>query len=80
MMMMFLKLIISFLSGIWEEYVQFVIHQFYGLDYVVLPVCERSQRNCPWSGALCELHITALQMFAVEGEEVATAVKVKGKF
>ncbi|KAK3855213.1 hypothetical protein Pcinc_038368 [Petrolisthes cinctipes] len=64
--------------GIWEEYVRFVIHQFYGLDYVVLPVCERSQRNCPWSGALCEFYITAIQMFAVEGEEDSTADKVKG--
>uniref|UniRef100_A0A0P4WF69 RRM domain-containing protein n=1 Tax=Scylla olivacea TaxID=85551 RepID=A0A0P4WF69_SCYOL len=62
---------------LWEEYVTFVIHQFPGLDYVVLPVCERSQRNCPWSSALCELHITALQMFAVEGEEKATAALIK---
>ncbi|KAG0710360.1 Squamous cell carcinoma antigen recognized by T-cells 3 [Chionoecetes opilio] len=62
---------------LWEDYVTFVIHQFPGLDYVVLPVCERSQRNCPWSSVLCELHITALQMFAVEGEEKATAAKIK---
>lgn len=62
---------------LWEEYVTFVIRQFPGLDYVVLPVCERSQRNCPWSSALCELHITAIQMFAVEGEEKATTAKIK---
>ncbi|KAK8726198.1 hypothetical protein OTU49_010418 [Cherax quadricarinatus] len=63
--------------GLWEEYVRFVMHQFPGLDYVVLPVCERSQRNCPWSATLCDLHITALQMFASKEDESLTA-KVKG--
>ena len=55
------------------------MRQFPGLDYVVLPVCERSQRNCPWSSTLCELNITAHQMFAVEGEEKTTATKIKSK-
>ncbi|XP_042223053.1 squamous cell carcinoma antigen recognized by T-cells 3-like [Homarus americanus] len=64
--------------GLWEEYVRFVMHQFPWLDYVVLPVCERSQRNCPWSATLCEFHITALQMFATQGEENSVASKIKG--
>ncbi|XP_050725167.1 squamous cell carcinoma antigen recognized by T-cells 3-like [Eriocheir sinensis] len=62
---------------LWEEYVTYVMNQFPGLDYVVLPVCQRSQRNCPWSAALCELHIAALQMFTAEGEEKDTAAKIK---
>lgn len=62
-------------AGLWEEYVRFVMQQFHGLDYVVLPVCERSQRNCPWSATLCELHITALQIFATQDESVATKIK-----
>lgn len=49
------------------------------MDYVVLPVCERSQSNCPWSSNLCVLHIEALQMFTVEGEEDKTTSKIKGK-
>nr|XP_045609668.1 squamous cell carcinoma antigen recognized by T-cells 3-like isoform X1 [Procambarus clarkii] len=61
--------------GLWEEYVTFIMHQFPGLDYVVLPVCERSQRNCPWSATLCELHITALQMFQSENEDITSKVK-----
>ncbi|ROT78776.1 Squamous cell carcinoma antigen recognized by T-cells 3 [Penaeus vannamei] len=65
-------------ASLWEEYVKFVIRQFPGLDYLVLPICERSQRNCPWSAALCELHISALQLFHV-GEETKTLMKkVKG--
>ncbi|KAK7072870.1 hypothetical protein SK128_011164 [Halocaridina rubra] len=64
-------------TGIWEEYVRFTLRQFQGLDYVVLPVCERSQRNCPWSATLCELHIRALQLFAAEGDS-NIASKIKG--
>ncbi|XP_066945811.1 squamous cell carcinoma antigen recognized by T-cells 3-like [Macrobrachium rosenbergii] len=64
-------------AGLWEEYVRYLLKQFQGLDYVVLPVCERSQRNCPWSASLCSQHIRALQLFAQRGDNSLTK-KIKG--
>ncbi|XP_068216225.1 squamous cell carcinoma antigen recognized by T-cells 3-like [Palaemon carinicauda] len=64
-------------ASLWEEYVRYALKQFQGLDYVVLPICQRSQRNCPWSANLCSLHIRALQLFAQEGDK-SLSKKIKG--
>ncbi|KAL7647983.1 UNVERIFIED_CONTAM: hypothetical protein RMT77_001599 [Armadillidium vulgare] len=64
-------------AGFWEEYVRFTLEQFPSAHYVVLPVCERSQANCPWSSVLFELHVNALQTFAdvLGKDEVKSRIK-----
>lgn len=64
----------------WEEYIRFVMDQFSSSDYVILPVCERGQANCPWSSVLFELHITALQMFSHTWQEGEGKKRITGDY
>ncbi|XP_047736923.1 squamous cell carcinoma antigen recognized by T-cells 3-like isoform X2 [Hyalella azteca] len=49
-------------DGLWLQYVQWCSAVFRDQTELILPVSERSVRNCPWSGALCSLHVELLQL------------------
>lgn len=55
-----------------------MMEKFGNSDYLILPICERSLRNCPWSGNLVDLHVSALQQCE---ESISEDIndKIKGK-
>ncbi|KAJ9576204.1 hypothetical protein L9F63_006937 [Diploptera punctata] len=56
-------------ATIWLEYVQY-LDTTLKIDSVVLPVCRRAVRNCPWNSALWQYYIRALERYNKPFEEV----------
>ncbi|CAL4063250.1 unnamed protein product, partial [Meganyctiphanes norvegica] len=66
-------------TRLWEDYIHFLLKQFTTADFLILPACKRSLRNCPWSGTLVEIYIHALQKFDQDEEdEQDVAKKING--
>ena len=64
--------------SLWEEYIKYMMEKFPAMDYMLLPLCKRSMRNCPWSSNLVELHIVILQQCHDETKSVDT-LKLEAK-
>ncbi|PSN43747.1 hypothetical protein C0J52_06406 [Blattella germanica] len=56
-------------ASMWLEYVEY-IDSTLKIDSIVLPVCRRSVRNCPWSTALWQHYLRALERYEKPFEEV----------
>lgn len=56
-------------ASLWLEYVEY-LDSTIKIDTVVLPVCKRAVRNCPWSSLLWQHYLRALERYKKPFDEV----------
>ncbi|KAJ4445263.1 hypothetical protein ANN_07064 [Periplaneta americana] len=56
-------------ASIWLEYVEY-LYSTLKIDTVVLPVCKRAVRNCPWSSPLWQHYMKALERYEKSFDEI----------
>jgi len=56
-------------ASLWLEYVEY-LDSTIKIDTVVLPVCKRAVRNCPWSSLLWQHYLRALERYKRPFDEV----------
>jgi hypothetical protein len=54
---------------LWLAYVEY-LDSTIKIDSVVLPVCKRAVRNCPWSSLLWQHYLKALEKYEKPFDEV----------
>jgi hypothetical protein len=56
-------------ASLWLEYIEY-LDSVLKIDTVVLPVCKRAVRNCPWSSPLWQHYLRALERYKKPFDEV----------
>lgn len=56
-------------ASMWLEYIEY-LDTTLKIDTVVLPVCKRAVRNCPWSSPLWQHYLKALERYKKPFDEV----------
>lgn len=56
-------------GSLWLEYIEY-LDSVLKIDTVVLPVCKRAVRNCPWSSPLWQHYLRALERYKKPFDEV----------
>ncbi|ORX65766.1 hypothetical protein BCR32DRAFT_250596 [Anaeromyces robustus] len=56
-------------SNLWNKYILFIINKM-NVKSVLLSICERAIRNCPWSGKLWDYYANAKKLHNCTNEEI----------